>query len=505
MEKTYDFETLLKQVTEVLEFSQGYKINSSIIKNIMKKWEENKKYFIDKLDGELVWEFPEKVSLEIPEDTKKANYKNFVGWCELRSFNDNFMEFLDECDFTNLYQNKLSKEYRFENKSGEEVVIPAGIKFVKAFKYFFEDKDELHKYQDEASRFLQEEKIEGTLCFSVHPLDFLSVSENTYNWHSCHALDGEYRYGGLSYMQDADSFMVYIRGDKEEVLPDFPESVPWNSKKWRMMLYISNDKRVIMAGRPYPFKINQILDIIYDRFIIKKISSRFSIWQNDLIKEVRDNATGEIMHCTDVPYFYHHGSLFSLLDIVRDAEGSEHYNDLLRSSCYIPYYSIYAKTPYSINTLSPDDRFDIGAPAVCLNCGSGYVADESMFCSDCLDEEEQAYPCCMCHNYYSYDNLIIIADEGRLLCNECFSTHGFLCDECGLPYFIGERNMLEEDGQEKQLCVWCYRAEMERRARWEKEPAKVGYKANSIKLYDATTGEEIMFLDDNTTLSLTKE
>ena len=28
--------------------------------------------------------------------------------------------------------------------------------------------------------------------------DYLSLSENAFNWRSCHALDGEYRAGNLS-------------------------------------------------------------------------------------------------------------------------------------------------------------------------------------------------------------------------------------------------------------------------------------------------------------------
>ena len=72
---------------------------------------------------------------------------------------------------------------------------PKGMKLVRAFKYFEKNKIVLEEIQNLASRYLQEDKVKGTLCFSVHPLDFLSLSENTYNWRSCHSLDGEYRAG----------------------------------------------------------------------------------------------------------------------------------------------------------------------------------------------------------------------------------------------------------------------------------------------------------------------
>lgn len=83
---------------------------------------------------------------------------------------------------------------------------------------------------------IQEDKVTGILCLSIHPLDYLSLSENTYNWRSCHALDGEYRAGNLSYMMDNTTVVCYLKGEDEAELPHFPAEVKWNSKKWRMLL-----------------------------------------------------------------------------------------------------------------------------------------------------------------------------------------------------------------------------------------------------------------------------
>ena len=90
------------------------------------------------------------------------------------------------------------------------------MKLVRAFKFFETDKELLNEIQSVASMIIQEDKIEGTLCLSVHPLDFISSSENTHNWRSCHALDGEYRAGNLSYMLDKTTVMCYLNSIKEE-------------------------------------------------------------------------------------------------------------------------------------------------------------------------------------------------------------------------------------------------------------------------------------------------
>ena len=40
----------------------------------------------------------------------------------------------------------------------------------------------LYTLQNKASQIIQEDCVEGTVCFSVHPLDYLSISENIYNF-----------------------------------------------------------------------------------------------------------------------------------------------------------------------------------------------------------------------------------------------------------------------------------------------------------------------------------
>lgn len=77
--------------------------------------------------------------------------------------------------------------------------IPLGSKLSKSFKRFINSQEIVRWAQDTASRYMQENKIEGYLYLSIHPLDFLTISENNENWWSCQSLDGDYRSGNLSY------------------------------------------------------------------------------------------------------------------------------------------------------------------------------------------------------------------------------------------------------------------------------------------------------------------
>ena len=100
---------------------------------------------------------------------------------------------------------------------------------------------------------------------SVHPLDFLSLSENGHNWRTCHSLDGDYRAGNISYLLDDVTFIAYLKAQDNYYLPNFPTSIPWNSKKWRVLLHLSKDKNLLMAGKQYPLQLERGMQAVLNR------------------------------------------------------------------------------------------------------------------------------------------------------------------------------------------------------------------------------------------------
>ena len=235
----FDIEEIKAQVKSVLAYSQ--ECPEPKVDNLINKWLKAKKFLIEALGGDLIKE-GETVSFSLSREEKDKRVNSFINDIEYRHSDLAWFIYLNRNSF---YDNTVAKEYTLE--TGE--TIPKGMKLLKSFKYFISDKEELNKLQTRASMMIQEDKVEGVLCFSVHPLDYLSVSENTYNWRSCHALDGEYRSGNLSYMCDESTVVCYLRGKDTQVrLPHFPEDVLWNSKKWRMLMFLSESWQSMFAG-----------------------------------------------------------------------------------------------------------------------------------------------------------------------------------------------------------------------------------------------------------------
>lgn len=207
---------------------------------LIENWYKAKEKFIRHFGGTPIYEVG-KVSFHLSVDQKRSRVNDFVDRVVNTYGNGRLGDFIND-NLDGFFDNQVVKDY--EN-------IPRGMKLVKAFKFFEpHSKTTLERLQNEASRIIQEDKIEGILCLSVHPLDFLSSSENTYNWRSCHALDGEYRAGNLSYMCDESTIMCYLKTEAGDMkLEHFPANVRWNSKKWRMLLHFSENTDMIMAGR----------------------------------------------------------------------------------------------------------------------------------------------------------------------------------------------------------------------------------------------------------------
>ena len=136
--------------------------------------------------GELIYEFPQKVNFELGPKEKNMRIDEFISTLQGRYDNYDLAMFVEKMK-EGFFDNEVPFDYTLDN--GQK--ISKGMKLVKAFKYFEEDKSLLTDMQNHASRIIQEDRIEGTLCLSVHPLDFLSNSENDSNWRSCHSLDGE--------------------------------------------------------------------------------------------------------------------------------------------------------------------------------------------------------------------------------------------------------------------------------------------------------------------------
>ena len=455
------YEDIKEQFREVIIHSQG--IPNPQVDSLFARWEKAKKKFIDRFDG-LIYEWPEPVEFTLDEKEKKSRALEFASVVHDSFNNPDLAGFID-ANVEGFFDNKIVNASDYKE-------VPSGMKLIKAFKFFESDKKKLRTLQDFASNYIQENKIKGTLCFSVHPLDFLSSSENTYNWRSCHALDGEYRAGNLSYMVDTTTFMVYLKGANSSTLPAFG-GVEWNSKKWRMLLHVSEDDELLFAGRQYPFNSKSGIDTIlniYNNILmyetLKGCRYKYDSWKANYIDSYLPVDAPADADPTDLEgkYLIFDNKLLEINQVVKEGYNALNYNDILKSSCYVyPYYTIL--NPYGYHSLHNilNHPIEIGGEVTCLHCGQEIIENpETMRCNDCEErygfEENDTYGCCSCCGARIYiDDAITVGDCDELVCSSCYETQCFVCDSCGEVYFNDEKVYVSLDvDNEAWYCKHCY-------------------------------------------------
>lgn len=131
---------------------------------------------------------------------------------------------------------------------------------------------------------------EAILCLSIHPLDFMSMSDNCSNWSSCMNWTedyegGCYRIGSVEMMNSNVVVCAYLlsTNEKKQVwnFGTYPsdwgkedyyypncegEEWEWNNKTWRCLYYVTKD--LLVSGKSYPYyneNLNfQVLEILKD-------------------------------------------------------------------------------------------------------------------------------------------------------------------------------------------------------------------------------------------------
>lgn len=450
-----------EQFNKVITHSQG--IEDPQTNKLFNQWEINKEHFI-KAFGGLIYTHSDKVQFELDKKAKEdriISLKEYFidkGYWELSQF------LMKEKD--GFYDNKVVEEY----KTKEGKIIPKNMKLVKAFKFFVEhDPILLDEFQTRASAIIQENKIEGYLCFSVHPLDFLSSSENTHNWRSCHSLDGAYRAGNLSYMADESTFVCYLRSEEDVILPHFPPEVKWNNKKWRMLIHMNKEHSLMYAGRQYPFNssvaLNLINCIINELFPISY--GRWTNWQDHYYTTD---------YIDDIPIQFRTKYLplekpIALENTIKDSVSKLHYNDILYSNVYkYPFYScavtqsLWGAKNYLI--WNESDTIKVGSDVKCLHCGECGIETslESMRCFDCeleygVEKNTMFGVCDCCGRRIYLDDAYYLEYNNKYYCRSCEEERLEYCSCCKDILDVDDLQ-IDEDGN--YICDYCLECKKEK-------------------------------------------
>lgn len=287
------------------------------------------------------------------------------------------------------------------NVNGTDIAIQRGCKATKVLgKIAHAAGLEFEAFRLEHSRILNKKELKGTLCISIHPLDYITMSDNTYGWDSCMNWrdSGCYRMGTVEMMNSPCVVVAYFTGNKTMRFYD----CEWNSKKWRNLFIV--DKDYVMSIKGYPYQSTEMDEAAIG--MIKELAKKNLGWTyGNEVYEWEFNNNHD--------------------DVSLDADGDE--------QVYFEFdtnymYNDFGNSNISHFILSPTHGNDYymlySGVAECMHCGNIVGRDcqindaDSLVCQDCLI----FYTCEHCEdNIYNMDAVYEL--DGHTLCETCYYDH----------------------------------------------------------------------------------
>lgn len=155
-----------------------------------------------------------------------------------------------------LASNQLLDQAYWFDKDDAILKIQENTKVLRALRKFlefynFEAMDTFEHWRDLVSLALTSKEVETNMVFSIHPLDFLSMSDGG-RWTTCMSImeRGMYCGGTVEMMNSNVALVVYLESSSD---PTFlaKNGVEIPNKSWRSLFYVTKD--IILSGKSYPY------------------------------------------------------------------------------------------------------------------------------------------------------------------------------------------------------------------------------------------------------------
>ena len=276
----------LEEIDAIEAYRMTYAYSSDAYRNgefaetpyILREWAKCKNEYLYKLFGEqFIISKPiklEKTYNELANQISKLNYTNSFGRLNRggKTFYEAYYNFLYpnyeyethslDTDTRSRLDNLMLTSYLVKNTyegetfyvdmpNGKKLKVQHGCKISKILGKIaaaynipgFED------YRICLSQIINEKETEGIVHLSIHPLDYMTMSDNECGWDSCMSWrkEGSYRQGTVEMMNSPAVVVAYI-SSKDDM--DLPADFCWSNKKWRQLFVINED--LIVSVKDYP-------------------------------------------------------------------------------------------------------------------------------------------------------------------------------------------------------------------------------------------------------------
>lgn len=338
---------------------------------------------------------------------------------------------------TNIKAGYFNRDYSIPvDSSGNTITISRGSKFMKSVQKYlkainFPRMDLFEKWRNDISNITTSKRINTNLVFSIHPIDFLTMSDNSCGWTSCMSWmnDGGYS-GGVTEMMTSNMVIICYLESKNKKFYFNMREVP--NKSWRALVYVHKD--IILVGKQYPYTNNEIAKVALNNLqdILKDTLEWKYKYKNQLYKDMlpfHDNAYVRTSPLSRISRTGKHKILIYTNGM---------YNDLIQDS-HNNYWCCR-------NNVKKTIKLNASGLATCMACGKPLEKQSMMnedsvdeyvlshgpdkICFECIKKLSCGYCGKVCNDtkLYNIIEIVVIPRQElttirRTVCEDCFSYY----------------------------------------------------------------------------------
>ena len=300
---------------------------------------------------------------------------------------------------SSLWNNKINEEYKFKISINNNIVkVDSHCKLTRAIKKICDLLDlekECDEWLLEYSRQVNDKIVKGKFCLSIHPLDYMTMSDNYCDWDSCMSWrdNGSYKQGTVEMMNSQYVIIAYIESHRPYFLDD--DELTWSNKKWRELFIVS--PQIIQGIKGYPYE-NAEIEKIFASWIKELAKKNLGWTYENEYKTYKLNGHKCFEFNKDIGFFTNYM-----------------YNDfkVKKYNCYINNYE------------QEDIHIKYSGESQCMICGGSNIKNSAdLFCDCCLGITR----CPNCGSEFDESDLIIV--NGEYYCSDCYDDNFTACDCC---------------------------------------------------------------------------
>ena len=441
------------------------------IENILSAWTTAKNENLEKLfNGNLILSRPYTYSIAKEGIVKEINdaidkdpdfiYFNMKSWVFHITYRDELdEEFKRNISYisAHIFNARVLADNAYDGNNvqlifpnGNSMKITKGMKPMKILHKLVEifgdaDAEKTYeRFRNWHSMLLNQIHLDGTLSLSIHPLDYITMSDNGGSWSSCMHWQGmscdegpgDYRMGTVECMNSPYIIVAYLHNQKKEMY--MPDWVPasdwsWNKKKWRELFIVRDG--IITEIKGYPFQDENLTNTAL--MWLKDLAQTNLGWTYEDVEvsakdEMRIGNKHYLFNPRPTDFMYND---FGTLKIHRARVNLEVlYDHALKRKDGL------SVTEYTTNSYTENEQENIiieipyGGHATCMCCGDRIpyqdTKNNAVFCNFC----EPSKVCPQCGEYFDDEGYYVSAYEDPI-CYSCFEY------ECGIDEISGNREI----------------------------------------------------------------